>query len=175
MTEIVLVRQDTAPISKADAEATRRVLFGQVDGLSPAHRKAWRRLWNWFMKSAEPGEMVEIKTHRDRLGWYHRKHMAMEQSIFESQERFDNFKVFRVWLKVGAAFVEWIPGPKGGVVPVPKSISYAELEQDEMEKVHEDMVAFLRTAHAQKTLWRHLDPAKRAEMMETLLMGFDHA
>lgn len=173
MTEIVLVRRDTHPISEADAEAAKRVLFGQIDGLSDQHRKSWRRLWNWFMKKAEPGEMVEIKTHRERLGVYHRGHMLMEQTIFDSQEKFDNFRAFRYWLKVGAAFVEWIPGPKGGVVPVPKSISYAELEQDEMEKVHADMVVFLRTAHAQKTLWRHLDAGKRSEMMETLLEGHD--
>lgn len=173
MAEIVLVRQDTTPVAKGDAEAARRVLFGQIDGLSAAHKKAWRRLWNWFIKNAEPGEMVEIKTHRDRLGWYHRKHMLLEQRVFESQEKFDDFKQFRVWLKVGAAFVDWIPGPKGGVVPVPKSLSYAELEQDEMEKVHADMVAFLRTAHAQKTLWRHLDAGKRSEMMEALLEGHD--
>lgn len=173
MTEIVLVRSDAAPVSENDAEAARRVLFGQIDGLSEQHRKSWRRLWNWFLKSAEPGEMVEIKTHRERLGWFHRKHMAMEQAVFDSQEKFEHFEQFRLWLKVGAGFVEWLPGPKGGVIPVPRSISYAKLEQDAMEKVHADMVAFLRTEHAQKTLWRHLGPEKRAEMMQTLLEGFD--
>lgn len=173
MAEIVLVRSDTTPVSEHDAEAARRVLFGQIDGLSEQHRKSWRRLWNWFLKSAEPGEMVEIKTHRERLGWFHRKHMAMEQAVFDSQEKFEHFEQFRLWLKVGAGFVEWLPGPKGGVIPVPRSISYAKLEQDAMEKVHADMVAFLRTEHAQKTLWRHLAPEKRAEMMQTLLEGFD--
>lgn len=174
MAEIILVRRDTAPIPEADAEAARRVLFGQIDGLSDDHRKSWRRLWNWLLKKAEPGEMLEIRTHRERIGWYHRKHMVMEQSIFLSQERFENFRQFRVWLKVGAGFVDWLPGPKGGVIPVPRSISYGELEQDEMERVHADMVAFIRTAHAQKALWAHLEPATRAEMAETLLVGFDY-
>lgn len=174
MTVIVLVRQDTSPVTKADAEATKRVLFGQIDGLSAEHRKSWRRLWNWFIKTAEPGEMVEVKTHRERLGGYHRKHMAMEQNVFLSQERFESFDQFRIWLKVGAGFVDWLPGPKGGVIPVARSISYSSLEQDEMERVHANMVAFLRTAHAQKTLWTHLDAAKRSEMTETLLVGFDH-
>lgn len=173
MTEIVLVRTSAAPIAKADAEAARRVLFGQVDGLSEQHRKSWRRLWSWFLKKAEPGEMVEIQTHRDRLGWFHRKHMAMEQAVFDSQERFDDFDQFRVWMKTGAGFVTWLPGPRGGVIPVPRSISYAKLEQDAMEKVHDDIVRFLRSAHAQKTLWRHLSEAKRAEMVETVLGGFE--
>lgn len=173
MTDIVLVRTDSLPISRADAEAARKVLFGQVDGLSAKHKKSWRRLWSWFLKKAEPGEMVEIRTHRDRLGWYHRKHMAMEQAVFESQERFEHFEQFRLWLKVGAGFVDWLPGPKGGVIPVPRSISYAKLGQDDMELVHDDIVRFLRSEHAQKALWRHLAPAGRADMMETLLQEFE--
>ena len=174
MTEIVLVRSDTAPVSEQDAAAARRVLFGQVDGLSEQHRKSWRRLWNWFLKKAEPGEMVEIRTHRERLGWFHRKHMAMEQAVFDSQEKFDHFEQFRLWLKVGAGFVDWLPGPKGGVIPVPRSISYARLEQEDMEKVHDDIVAFLRTEHAQKTLWRHLAAGKRSDMAETILGDFEN-
>ncbi|PJI54098.1 hypothetical protein CTI14_19645, partial [Methylobacterium radiotolerans] len=38
-------------------------------------------------------------------------------------------------------------------IPVPRSISYAKLEQADMEQFHDDAVAFLRTAHAQKTMW----------------------
>jgi hypothetical protein len=173
MTEIVLVKQDRVPIADSDREAARRVLFGAIDGLSEQHRKSWRRIWHWFLTKAEPGEMLEIKTHRERLGWYHRKHMALEQKVFEAQERFDNFRQFRSWLKVGAGHVDWVPGPKGGVIPVPKSISYAELEQDEMERVHADMVAFLRTEHAIKTLWPKLVDHARELAIEAVLGEFD--
>lgn len=173
MTEIVLVKQDTQPIAEPDREAARRVLFGQIDGLGERDKKSWRRIWNWFMNRAEPGEMLEIRTHRQRLGWYHRKHMAMEQAVFEAQERFDSFEAFRTWLKVGAGFVEWFPGPKGGVIPVPKSISYAALAQDDMERVHEDIVTFLRTAHAQKTLWPKAPVLQRADVVEYLLARWE--
>jgi len=128
MSEITLVKQHATEIPEADRLAARRVLFGLVDGLGEVNRKAWRRFVNGLMR-LEPGEMVEIKTHKERVGWFHRKHMALEQRIFESQERFDTFNAFRVWLKVGGGFVDWFPGPKGGVIPVPKSISYAKLEQ----------------------------------------------
>jgi hypothetical protein len=174
MAEIVLVRQDAAPIAEADREAARRVLFGQVDGLSEQHKKSWRRMMNWLLNKAEPGEMLELKTHRDRLGWFHRKHMALEQAVFEAQEKFEHFEQFRLWLKVGAGFVEWLPGPKGGVIPVPKSISYGSLEQDAMEKVHDDIVKFLRQEHAQKALWRHLNAEQRAEMMAAIIDPFEH-
>jgi len=172
MSEIVLVKQDPAEIPQADRDAARRVLFGLVDGLGEKGRKAWRRFVNGLMK-LEPGEMVEIRTHKERIGWYHRKHMALEQAVFEAQDKFEEFDSFRTWLKVGSGYVDWHPGPKGGVIPVPKSLSYAKLEQGEMEQVHEEMVKFLRTEHAGKTLWKHLSPTQRIDMIEGILGGFE--
>lgn len=171
MSEITLVRQPDTSLTEADKEAARRVIFGIVDGLGERGKRQWRRLWSNLFR-LEPGEMVDIKTHQQRIGWYHRKHMALEQTLFESQERFEDFESFRTWLKVGAGFVDWYPGPKGGVIPVPKSISYSKLEQGEMEQFHNDAVAFLRTEHAGKTLWKHLTETGRIEMLETILASF---
>lgn len=171
MATISLVRQHDIQVSDSDKEIARRVVFGAIDGLGEKGKKQWRRLWNGFFK-LEPGEMIEINTHQARLGWYHRKHMALEQSLFESQERFEEFDQFRNWLKIGAGFVDWYPGAKGGVVPIPKSISYAKLEQNEMESVHTEMVLFVRTPHAIKTLWPHLKGDTGAEMIDVILSGF---
>jgi hypothetical protein len=172
MAEITLVRQQTGPIAPADADAARRVLFGIVDGLGEMGKKQWRRFISGLMR-LEPGEMVEIKTRKSRSGPFHRRHMAIEQRIFDAQERFEQFDPgFRDWLKVGAGFVTWYPGPKGGVFPVPKSIAYDQLEDDEMREFHEKVVAFLRTEHAARTLWKHLSEAQRIEQIEFLLAGF---
>jgi hypothetical protein len=171
--DIVLVRADTAPISEADREAARRVLFGQVDGLSEQHRKSWRRMWAWFLNKAEPGEMLELKTHRERLGWYHRKHMLMEARVFNAQERFTVVEQFRNWLKVGAGHCDWCPGPKGGVIPVPRSIEYARMGQDEMEIFHANVVEFLRTPHAIKTLWPKMPEHQRELAVEAVLTGLN--
>ena len=172
MPEIVLVRQEAAQITEQDAAVARRVIFGIVDGLGNKGRKQWRRLWNRIM-GLEPGEMMEISTVQPRLGWFHRRHMALEQAVFESQERFEDFESFRTWLKVGAQFVDWFPGPKGGVIPVPRSISYAKLEQGAMEQFHGAAVDFLRTEHAGRTLWKHLNQRQRIEMIEGILGGFN--
>lgn len=170
MSEIHLVRQDGA-IPEQDREAARRVLFGIVDGLGEQGRKAWRRFFNGLMR-LEPGEMVEIRTHKERSGKFHRRHMAMEQRIFEAQERFEHFEQFRNWSKVGAGFCDWIVGPKGGVIPVPRSISYSKLEDDEMRQFHDDWVAFMRSDHAIKALWPKVDPRRAAEGMFLLLEEF---
>lgn len=171
MAEITLVRQPDIQLTEEEKAIARRAMFGFVDGLGERGQKQWRRLWNRLLK-LEPGEMVDIKTHQERLGWYHRKHMAMESAVFEAQERFEDFEAFRAWMKVGAGFVDWYPGPKGGVIPVPKSISYAKLEQAEMEQVHADIVAFLRTDHACKTMWPGVSQLHAGATLEAVLGGF---
>lgn len=173
MAEIVLVRQQPEPIAPSDAEAARRVLFGMVDGLGEMGRKRWRRFVNGLMR-LEPGEMVEIRTRKPRSGPFHRRHMALEQAVFEAQERFEQFNPgFRDWLKVGAGHVDWFPGPKGGVIPVPKSIAYDALEDDEMREFHEKVVAFLRTEHAARTLFPHLRALDGMAAVERVLGEFD--
>ena len=171
MADITLVRQDPVQITDSDKEAARRVIFGIVDGLGERGKKQWRRLWNNILR-LEPGEMLDIKTHQARIGWFHRKHMALETAVFESQERFENFNGFRDWLKVGAGHCQWYPGPKGGVFPVPDSTSYSNLDQAAMEQFHADAVEFLRSEHAGKTLWKHLSTTARIQMIETILAGF---
>ena len=171
MTSIMLVKQVPSDIPEADKDAARRVLFGIVDGLGEQGKKQWRRFVNGLLRM-EPGEMVQLYTHKARSGPFHRRHMAIEQAAFEAQEKFTSFEQFRNWMKVGAGFCDWIAGPKGAVIPVPKSIAFDKLEDDSMRQVHDDMIAFLRSEHAQKALWRHLSEQQRGEMVETILGGF---
>lgn len=168
MTVIVLVRQSSVALTEPEKAAARRVLFGAIDGLGDKGRRQWRRFMNTLLR-LEPGEMVTLRTHKARSGLAHRCHMLMEQRVFEAQERFDSFEQFRNWLKVGAGFCDWCAGPKGGVIPIPKSIAFDKLEEDDMAQVHEDMVAFLRGVHAPRYLWRHLSDAQAGTMMETIL------
>lgn len=173
MSEITLVRMHPGAPTKAEADAARRFLFGHIDGLGERGKKQWRRFVGSLLR-LEPGEMVEIKTHKARSGPFHRRHMKIEQLVFEAQERFDNFdRGFRDWLKVGAGHCLWFPGPRGGIFPVPKSISYADMEEGEMREFHDAAIAFLRTPHAIKTLWPKLSPADRELAIESVLATFD--
>jgi len=171
MAKIVVMRQDREmPDEKALAGA-RELLFGVLDGFSNDDKRAWRRFWKRLF-TLEPGEMVAAEMVFPRSGQFHRRHMAIEQSVFDAQERFGDFEMFRYWLKVGAAWVTWAAGPKGGVVPIPKSISYAKADQEEFQKYHEKVVAFLRGPHAAEYLWPHLPGGVAANMMNEILEGF---
>jgi len=170
MSEIILVRQSPAPITEAERDAAVRFIFGMIDGLGERGRKQWRGFWNRLLK-LEPGEMMKLKTHLQRSGPFHRRHFAIEQALFDAQERFDDFDQYLYWLKVGAKWVTWAPGPSGGVVPIPKSISYAVADELEFRRFHSQAMAFLHGPHAAKYLWPHLKD-KAPEMMRSILDGF---
>lgn len=169
MTTINILRTDKA--MPANLDAARDLLFGAIDGFNRDDKKAWRSIWKRIM-GMEPGELVAIEMRMPRSGPYHRRHMAIEQAVFDAQEKFQDFEVFRAWLKVGAGWVTWAAGPKGGVVPIPKSISYSKADQEEFRRYHQATMEFLRGPHAAVFLWKHLGDGA-ADMMETVLQGFD--
>ena len=174
MAEIQLARQPGVPLTDEERATFWRLMTRIVDGFGEQSRRAWLRFWKGLAK-LEPGEMATVFTHRARVGWFHRKHMALEQRVFDAQERFTHFEQFRNWLKIGAGHVDWVPGPKGAVVPIPKSISYASLGQDEMEAFHDAVIDFLRNEpHAAQVLWPHIrEPSVRDAGLAALLDEFD--
>lgn len=171
MTQIHLVRQDNE-MSEQERGQFFSLLLRLVDGLGDLHRKRVRRFFNWLFK-LDVGEMATIDVIQPRSGQFHKFHMKLESSVFEGQERIQHFEQFRYWIKVGAGFVDWLKGPSGGVVPVPRSISYAELAEPEYREFHDEVLKFLRGPHAAKYLWPHLTGQQAAEMMESILGGFE--
>ncbi len=171
MTEITLAKRTDAQPTPEQAQVLRTYLFDVIDGLSDEDQKSWRRFWNWIMR-AGTGEIFSIETWAPRHAGFHKMHMVMESKVFQAQDRIKSFEQFRLWLKMGAGFVDWMAGPKGGVVPVPRSISYKKCDEDVMRQFHQDALAFLRTEHAQRYLWKHLDPNQADQMMDIVLRSF---
>ena len=169
MSIINIMRTDKA--LPENLESARDLLFGSLDGFNRDDKKAWRSFWKRLI-GMEPGEMALVEARMPRSGPYHRRHMAIEQAVFDAQDKFSDFEMLRNWLKIGAGWVVWAPGAKGGVVPLPKSISYAKADQEEFRRYHEAVMEFLREGHAARFLWRHLGDGAD-EMMESILSGFD--
>lgn len=170
--EIVLVKQTDAQLSEEDKAAVRRFLMGHLSGATDKDTKAWNNFIR-AMDQAGSGEFFTFKIERRRQGWYHRKHMATMSAVFKAQERIADFEAFRLWLKIGAGFVTWMAGPTGGVVPVPRSISYSSCSEEDMRAFHEDAVAFLLTEHACSYLWPKTDPATAQQGMDAILRKFE--
>lgn len=169
MSKITLTRTNQA--LPANLDAARALLFGALDGFNRDDKRSWRRFWKRLL-NLEPGEMAVAEMVFPRSGPFHRRHMLIEQTVFDAQERFEDFEQFRYWLKVGAGWVTWAAGPKGGVVPIPKSISYREADEAQFQQYHEKVIAFLRGPHAAKYLWPHLKEFDHGVMIEGLLEPF---
>lgn len=170
MSRFTIQRTNIALPDAKGLEGARALLFGSLDGFGKEDKTSWRRLWKRMVNLA-PGEMVEVAMSFPRSGPFHRRHMAIEQKVFDAQEKFDDFESFRVWLKIGAAWVIWAPGENGEMIPVPKSISYAAADEDEFRQFHEAVVRFLRGPHAAVFLWPRLED-KAVNQIDYILDGF---
>ncbi len=171
MSKSLIMRNRSVQLTESEKAAATRALEVCLQGIDEPNHKRWQRFLRSLF-SLEDGEIAEIGTRLPRSGAFHRWHMLIEQSVFQSQDRFTNFEMFRNWLKIGSGHVEWVPGAKGGIVPLPKSISYADLEEPEMREFHLSMMTFLRGDHAAPYLWKHLG-AKSHDMMDSILSEFD--
>jgi hypothetical protein len=170
MSAINIMRTDKAMPENLDAAS--EFLFSVFDGFNRQDRAAWRRFWK-RLRNMEPGEMALIEAKLPRSGPYHRRHMKIEQTVFDAQERFQHFRAFRDWLKIGSGHCEWVPGPKGAIIPIPDSTSYASMDDEAFRVFHENAVKFLRGDRAADVLWPHLKGARAAEMMDAVLVEFN--
>lgn len=170
--DIALVKQTDAQLSDEDRAVVRRFLMENLSGATDKDTRAWNRFVR-AMDCAAQGEFFQLKIQRQRDNAFHRKHMGLISKVFKAQERVDDFEAFRLWLKVGSGFVDWMPGPKGGVFPVPRSIDFNRCSEDDMREFHDRVVDFLRKPHAQHYLFPHATPAAAEQGIEAILSQYE--
>ena len=171
MSRVTIIRTADVWPGEGILSSVRNFLFGVFKGWSQTDERGWRKIWK-RLSALEPGEFAEIEFVIPRSAPFHRRHFAILSAVFDAQERFADFEMLRDWITVGAGWVEWCAGPKGGVVPIPRSISYAKADQAQFEDYHGKVIAFLRGQHAAPFLWRHLGNDAHW-MMDSILGGFN--
>lgn len=155
----------------ADMEAVSDFLFKVLDGVNRDDRRSWRKFWK-RIRAMAPGDLAKVEMRFPRSGPFHRRHFSIINAVFDYQEMFQSDEQFLYWVKIGAAWVDWLPTPGGALAPIPRSISYASADQAEFEKYHEAVMQFFRGGHAARFLWPHLGDGAD-EMMEAILMEYD--
>lgn len=145
---------------------------GQLVGMGEKDKKAYAR-FKKQVRELEPGELYTIDAWFPRNPKLHGLHFAMLTQIFDAQEQFADPEQLRMWLQVGAGHAEFVPGPTGRMVAIPRSISFRAVDDADFAAHHEAVKAFLRSEHAQAFLWGHLTPGTRADLVEALLLGFE--
>jgi Protein of unknown function (DUF1367) len=166
------VRRSHAAPTDSQLEIVRHVLFGWVDGLGRDDKNGWRKFWKTVL-DLEAGEVIEFETRFPRNGKHHRLFFATISAVYDAQERIQDFDQFRRWLLIGSGHVDWVPGAKGGIVPLARSINYATLDEHEFGIIHSKVLDFLRGDHCAPFLWPKMEPQQAADMMETILTSFE--
>jgi len=163
---------DMTRIPDEDRDAARRFCTQYLRGMSDEMHKRFMRAAKRMM-NATAGEGFMFYVSEDRSLAFHNRWMAIEERIYAHQDFFTSKKAFRLWLKTGACFGKFEMGKDrfgaDRMVFVPASVEYEQCSDDEMREFVDAATEFLRTDRAQRRLWRHLPPYRRAEMVESLM------
>ena len=149
--------------------------YGKLVGFGKRGVAAYGRFLK-AVKALEFGELLSFTYKIPRAPKFHRLHFVMLDALFESQEQFVGLRAeyqFRKWTEVGAGHCDFVPGPTGKPVALPRSIDYESLDDVEFAELHEAVKGFCRTPYFWRFLWPHLSDDKGAEMVDAILMQFE--
>ena len=144
---------------------------GKLAGLGDKGARAWAK-FRARVDAMGLGETLHFSWHEPRSPQHHRLFFAKLHALADRQEQFDTADKLRQWLTVGAGYADFMPGPKGRMVAIPKSIAWSKLDEVEFADLHHQVDAFLWTPHAQEFLWGHLPADKRFEVVRQLMDEF---
>lgn len=103
-------------------------------GLEPVDRDAAA-----ILGKVKMGDRVLVKVHRPRSIQQHRMLFALLTKVAEATE-FETPDALLTALKVALGRYDLLRLPSGKVVPVPQSISFAAMKQDEFQRFLDDCV-----------------------------------
>lgn len=152
------------------------VVFKGDDGKLSGFGDKGARAWAKFKKRVDGlqrGETLAFQWHEPRSGPHHRLFFAKLATLLDRQEQFEDLDTLLAWVKVGAGYCEFVPGPNGRMVALPRSIAWHKLDEADFGELHLKVNAFLRTEHAMRFLWGHLPADKASEAVEQLLQEFE--
>ena len=144
---------------------------GKLQGFGEKGARAWARFMR-MLTGLRPGDTVEFSWHEPRSPGFHKRFFAKLNGLFEMQEQFEDVDRLRAWITVGAGECDFVPGPTGRMVALPKSIAWHKLDETDFRELARKVDDFLWSPHAQAFLWPHLSEARRYEMIELLDMEF---
>jgi hypothetical protein len=145
---------------------------GHIVGFGEKGERAYAR----FKKRLEhlwPGELLSFAWNEPRSPGFHKMFFVMLNELFKQQEQFIDEDQMRAWLTVGAGYADFMPGPKGRMMALPKSIKWEKMEDNEFRELVRAVWQFLRTDHAQQFLWPMASIQSRQGFVETLLEGWN--
>jgi hypothetical protein len=105
-------------------------------GATPDDQKAWAK-FRRRLETMATGKWLRFEWSSPRNGKHHRKMFALLQLVAENSEVYDTPKKALVAVKLAAGFFDPVVDPRTGeIVPVPQSISYDAMGQEDFEQFY---------------------------------------
>lgn len=117
---------------------------GKLTGFGEKGRRAYLK-FRKLVEEMAVGETLQFSFRMPRSPRHHRFVFARLQALFDRQETFADLDHLLIFLKVGAGFVEFMPGPGGQLVAIPKSIAWDQLDEQEFIETKRAICDFLWT------------------------------
>lgn len=142
---------------------------GKLRGISAKDERAYAKFRHRL--DTLDGSIV-FSWQEPRSGPFHRRFFAILNRLYEAQEQFQDIDHLLTWMKVGAGFVDLVPGPNGKPVALARSIAFHRLDQAEFEPIASAIWVFSRSIYCTRFLWPHLDDDQGMGMAESVLAEF---
>ncbi len=182
MAELTIVKREPTALSDQDNATLRRFLMESMGGLSPDDEKRWRKFWN-RLKGAEPGEVFSVSLTFPRDPVKHRKFFALLNVGFEHWQAKrkhktyrgvpveKNFDTFRKDVTILAGYYEQHFDLQGRMKLEAQSISFANMEDDEFERLYDAVAQVL----LEQVLTTYAGRAELDEIVDRIMKFTNHA
>lgn len=138
---------------------------GKLAGMGEKGARAYGK-FKRQVEAMQVGDTIAFSWKAPRSLPHHRLFFAQLGDLFDSQEQFDDVDQMRKWLTVGAGYCDFVPGPAGRMVALPKSIAFEEMDEADFGEYHAAVLRFLWTKPARSFMWGHLTEQQSYEMVE---------
>ena len=91
-------------------------------------------------KRLKNGDEFVINVKLNRNPGFHRKAFALLNMIYHSQDKFDNFDLFRGWLTMKSGYVITGQAPNGTPLFLPESLSFESMPQEKFERWYSSVI-----------------------------------
>jgi hypothetical protein len=109
---------------------------GGLRGATPADQDIWGK-FRRRLQTMKPGKWMRLEWSSPRNGAHHRKMFALLQLVAENSETYNTVEKALVAVKLAAGYFDPMVDPRTGeVVPVPHSISYDAMGQEDFERFY---------------------------------------
>lgn len=102
-------------------------------GATPDDHAAWSK-FRRRLETMKPGKWLRFEWSSPRNGKHHRKFFALVHLVVENSEIYDTDAKALIAIKLAAAYFDPLPDPRTGeLVPIPRSIAYDAMDQEEFD------------------------------------------